>query len=52
MGEINHKLKVELGQLIDRLELALNKFKDRKEKDKIRNGINSGINGGHYLNNG
>ena len=41
MSEINHKLKEELGQLIDRLELALNKFKDRKERDKQRYGINT-----------
>jgi hypothetical protein len=34
MSDINHKLKEELSQLVDRLELALNKFKDRKEKDK------------------
>ena len=46
MGEINQKLKVELGQLIDRLEMALNKFKERKEKDKLRYGIGQGINGG------
>jgi len=37
---------VELGQLIDRLEMALNKFKERKEKDKLRYGIGAGINGG------
>ena len=41
MSEINHKLKEELAQLIERLEVALNKFKDRKEKDKQRYGINA-----------
>jgi hypothetical protein len=37
MQEINMKLYVEMTQLIERLEGALNKFKDRKEKDKQRN---------------
>ena len=36
MEEINSKLKEELGSLIEKLEMALNKFKDRREKDKLR----------------
>lgn len=40
MSDINQKLKDELSQLIDRLEIALTKFKDRKLKDKQRFGIN------------
>eukprot|EP00347_Sterkiella_histriomuscorum_P001895 403370257 len=40
MRDINFKLKEELSSLIERLEIALNKFKDRKEKDKQRYGIN------------
>ena len=41
MSDINSKLKEELSQLIDRLEQALTKFKDRKDRDKQRYGINA-----------
>ncbi len=43
MHEINQKLKTELIALIEKLESALLKFKDRKEKDKSR-----GANAGYY----
>jgi hypothetical protein len=36
MVEINNRLKLELTQLIQKLEGALNKFKSRKDKDRVR----------------
>jgi hypothetical protein len=34
MAEINQRLKSELSSLISKLEIALHKFKDRKDKDR------------------
>ena len=36
MAEINKNLKEELSQLIEKLETALDKFKDKKLKEKDR----------------
>jgi hypothetical protein len=36
MSEINNRLKSELNELILKLDIALKKFKDRKEKDRLR----------------
>ncbi len=46
MAEINNRLKSELISLIGKLESALDKFKDRKEKDKQRG--NGGTNVAYY----
>ena len=42
MESINMKLKQELGTLVDKLEKAMTKFKERRERDKVRS-VNIGI---------
>lgn len=51
MGEINLKLKIELSQLIEKLENALQKFKERKERGKMRTGVGATVNPAAYFSN-
>ena len=39
MKEINSKLKNDLSQLIERLDCAFTKFKERKEAEKYKSGM-------------